>query len=331
MRCPTCQKENPDGTKFCGFCGATLIGPGPAAGEAPEVEAGPAAGAAPDVEALPPAVPEPQRLEDEPTVWKGCYSGRILLRDLLFVLLLAGVLAGIALFPGFAQGTWWVWKLAAAVGVVVLAALGAYLAVRWIRRARRLRRGRAAANGVLVILLLTLVLVRLVALLFGDGRTLRLVTWALAAAVAALTLVYLVLYWLKMRLSRRYRLTPVRLWHEQGIFNRLQDQIELNYINDLRVWQGLWDRVFGVGDITVLGATKQLEAVDRIEERLQVERGQAGGPVGPAEPQTVATRALGTMPITKLIGVARPNDVKMKILLSRQERLSKSTFIRDTV
>jgi class 3 adenylate cyclase len=34
MRCPNCREDNPDATRFCGYCGALLrTGPGDGTGE----------------------------------------------------------------------------------------------------------------------------------------------------------------------------------------------------------------------------------------------------------------------------------------------------------
>ena len=53
-------------------------------------------------------------------------------------------------------------------------------------------------------------------------------------------------------IGRRYRLTSQRLFIERGILNQTIDQTELIRIDDVRVQKTLFDRVFGLGTVSLL-------------------------------------------------------------------------------
>jgi uncharacterized membrane protein YdbT with pleckstrin-like domain len=53
------------------------------------------------------------------------------------------------------------------------------------------------------------------------------------------------------RLSVRYRLTTFRLFHESGLLSRTTDRIEAIDIDDVRVHQGLIERMLGVGTVKI--------------------------------------------------------------------------------
>jgi len=50
----------------------------------------------------------------------------------------------------------------------------------------------------------------------------------------------------------RYRLTTQRLFIERGLIARSIDQTELIRVDDVRVRQGVFDRIFGVGTVEVM-------------------------------------------------------------------------------
>lgn len=51
----------------------------------------------------------------------------------------------------------------------------------------------------------------------------------------------------------KYRLTTYRFFHEEGIFRRVKDVIEVIDIDDIKLERTLWDRIFngGVGTVTI--------------------------------------------------------------------------------
>lgn len=65
------------------------------------------------------------------------------------------------------------------------------------------------------------------------------------------------------RLSVRYRLTTYRLFHESGLLSRTTDRLEVIDIDDVRVHQGLVERMLGVG-------TVKIESSDRTDPELNL-------------------------------------------------------------
>lgn len=62
-----------------------------------------------------------------------------------------------------------------------------------------------------------------------------------------------------------YRLTDNRLFRKSGILVRKEDQVMLYHIRDMEVTVSLWQRIFGVGTVIVVGAdatTPRLELVN---------------------------------------------------------------------
>ena len=58
-----------------------------------------------------------------------------------------------------------------------------------------------------------------------------------------------------------YRLTTQRLFIEHGILSRTVDQMELIRVDDVRMFQSLFDRIFAVGSITLLTTDTTDQAV----------------------------------------------------------------------
>ena len=56
----------------------------------------------------------------------------------------------------------------------------------------------------------------------------------------------------------RYALSEDRLFLKRGFLNVHQDEIVLYRVRDLRVSQMLWQRVFGVGTVTVISTDKSI-------------------------------------------------------------------------
>ena len=56
----------------------------------------------------------------------------------------------------------------------------------------------------------------------------------------------------------RYALSEDRLFLKRGVINVKQDEIVLYRVRDLRVSVSLWQRLFGVGTVTVMSSDKTM-------------------------------------------------------------------------
>ncbi len=103
--------------------------------------------------------------------------------------------------------------------------------------------------------------------------------WTILIVLAASTLIILLPVALKI-ISRRYRLTSQRLFIEVGILSKTIDQSELIRVDDVRVHKTFFDRVFGLGTVTLLSTD--------VSDRQVVIEGVAG-------PDAVAEAVRGNM------------------------------------
>lgn len=60
----------------------------------------------------------------------------------------------------------------------------------------------------------------------------------------------------------RYALSEDRLFLRRGFLNIKQDEIVLYRVRDLRVTQNLWQRLFGVGTVTVVSTDKTIPQLE---------------------------------------------------------------------
>ena len=60
----------------------------------------------------------------------------------------------------------------------------------------------------------------------------------------------------------RYALSEDRLFLRRGWLNIKQDEIVLYRVRDLRVRQNLWQRIFGVGTVTVVSTDKTIPQLE---------------------------------------------------------------------
>ncbi len=85
----------------------------------------------------------------------------------------------------------------------------------------------------------------------------------------------------------RYALSEDRLFLRRGFLNVKQDEVILYRVRDLRVTQNLWQRIFGVGTITVVSTDKSIpqlviknvkqpwevkELIHKYVEKMKIER-----------------------------------------------------------
>lgn len=93
-----------------------------------------------------------------------------------------------------------------------------------------------------------------------PGSFWRRMLWLLiaASAVALLVREALVIF------GQRYRLTTQRLFLHRGLLTQVTDQLELVRVEDVRLRQGLFDRVFNTGNIEIISS-------DQTDDRLVLE------------------------------------------------------------
>ena len=99
------------------------------------------------------------------------------------------------------------------------------------------------------------VIAAVVLVVMVDKGRHKFVSYALWIA-AVLVGLYLLGGMLYRRWSLRYRLTDQRLFIERGLIGRNIDQTELVRVDDVRVHQGVIDRILGLGDVVVVSADR---------------------------------------------------------------------------
>ena len=80
-------------------------------------------------------------------------------------------------------------------------------------------------------------------------------SWLVAAALVALELVLFLLALARLR-STVYTITNQRVMIEAGMLTRSLSEIDLRYIDDTQFFQGITDRLLGVGNITLISSDK---------------------------------------------------------------------------
>ena len=112
--------------------------------------------------------------------------------------------------------------------------------------------------GKIIVLAVTLIAIPLVAYLFAStvsddfekAGNIRMAGWVIAAILSAVQLVALVVAWLKLR-STLYIITNQRVMIEEGILTKTVNEIDLRYVDDSQFFQGLTDRILGIGNVTL--------------------------------------------------------------------------------
>lgn len=112
--------------------------------------------------------------------------------------------------------------------------------------------------GKIAVLVLILIAIPLIASLFAStisddlekAGNIRTVGWVIAAVLAFAQLVALVVAWLKLR-STLYIVTNQRVMIEEGIVSKTVNEIDLRYVDDSQFFQGLSDRMLGIGNVTL--------------------------------------------------------------------------------
>ena len=111
--------------------------------------------------------------------------------------------------------------------------------------------------GKLATLIVILVAIPAVAYFFAStmgeldkASDMRTAGWVITAILAAVQLVNLLVSWLKLR-STMYIVTNQRVMIEQGILSKTVNEIDLRYVDDSQFFQGLSDRILGIGNVTL--------------------------------------------------------------------------------
>jgi membrane protein YdbS with pleckstrin-like domain len=79
--------------------------------------------------------------------------------------------------------------------------------------------------------------------------------WPLTIVAILLAILIVAVPWLKLR-ATRYRISNYRIDFERGILKKQIDTLELWHVEDIHFEQGLLDRMFNVGSITVMSNDK---------------------------------------------------------------------------
>lgn len=117
--------------------------------------------------------------------------------------------------------------------------------------------------GKVIALVATLVLIPLLAYFFAStvtydlekARNLRTAGWVITAILVAIQAVMLLVAWLKLR-STMYMVTNQRVIIEQGILSKSVNEVDLRVIDDSQFFQGLTDRMLGIGNVTLISTDK---------------------------------------------------------------------------
>jgi uncharacterized membrane protein YdbT with pleckstrin-like domain len=117
--------------------------------------------------------------------------------------------------------------------------------------------------GKIATLVLILVAIPSIAYFFASTVTddlekagnIRTAGWVIAALLAAAQVVVLIVAWLKLR-STLYVITNQRVMVEQGIVSKTVNEIDLRYVDDSQFFQGLSDRLLGIGNVTLISSDK---------------------------------------------------------------------------
>lgn len=86
--------------------------------------------------------------------------------------------------------------------------------------------------------------------------------WVVAGGLALVVWAWLVLTLLYRQMTVRYRLTAHRFFTERGLLNRTTDRVQVIAIDDVRVRQGLIERMFNVGTIDLKSSDKEIKSPD---------------------------------------------------------------------
>jgi membrane protein YdbS with pleckstrin-like domain len=128
--------------------------------------------------------------------------------------------------------------------------------------------GRFSGKALSHLLLLAFVWLTVIAIVYfkwlnKDSSWKPFFNWA-CTILALAPFVYIGWLYLYSKLAIRYRLTTHRFFLTRGIFARRMDEIELVRVDDVSVSQNILQRIFNVGDVTLI-------ASDSTDPRLEIQ------------------------------------------------------------
>jgi len=77
--------------------------------------------------------------------------------------------------------------------------------------------------------------------------------WVLTIALVVIQGIALLVAWIRLR-STMYRVTNQRVLIEQGVFSKTVEEIDLRYVDDSNFTQSFFDRLLGIGHVTLLSS-----------------------------------------------------------------------------
>jgi len=109
-------------------------------------------------------------------------------------------------------------------------------------------------------IVLVLVAVPLLAYFFAAqipelerAQGMRTFGWVATAILLFFQLLALAVAWIRLR-STHYRVTNQRVLVEQGVFSKTVNEIDLRYVDDSTFTQSLFERMLGIGHVTLLSS-----------------------------------------------------------------------------
>ncbi|MEA2490457.1 MAG: hypothetical protein QOH21_2249 [Acidobacteriota bacterium] len=109
--------------------------------------------------------------------------------------------------------------------------------------------------GMVVVLVALPLLTRFFAASVDDGDTLRRAGYIITACLLFIQLIAFLVAWMRLR-STMYTITNQRVLIEQGVFTKSVDEIDLRYVDDSQFMQTFFDRLLGIGNVTLISSDK---------------------------------------------------------------------------
>jgi hypothetical protein len=92
--------------------------------------------------------------------------------------------------------------------------------------------------------------------------------WLIAGGVALVVWAWLLATLLYRKMTVHYRLTAHRFFTETGLLSRTNDRVQVIAIDDVRVRQGLLERMFNVGTIDLKSSDKEFKSAQGANPEL---------------------------------------------------------------
>lgn len=109
--------------------------------------------------------------------------------------------------------------------------------------------------GILGVLVIVPLAVRFFAATMEEEKAagMRTFGWWVVGISLILQLIAFMVAWIRLR-STSYTVTNQRVLIEQGIFTKTVDEIDLRYIADSQFFQSFFDRILGIGSVTLISS-----------------------------------------------------------------------------